>query len=75
MTPSSTGINQSFLITRIQNVCRTWTYETGVALGLELDENMPYNEYIEYFGPRFKLEVPCSNMDDQNSREYIENIK
>ncbi|KAL7410946.1 hypothetical protein BDY24DRAFT_334343, partial [Mrakia frigida] len=58
-----------------KNVCRTWTYETGVALGLELDENMPFNKYIEYFGPRFKLEVPSSNMDDQNSAAYIENIK
>lgn len=46
-----------------------------MALGLELDENMPFNKYIEYFGPRFKLEVPSSNMDDQNSAAYIENIK
>jgi len=30
---------------------------------------------MEYFGPRFKLEVLANNQDNQNSREYLENIK
>ncbi|KAL7410936.1 hypothetical protein BDY24DRAFT_443623 [Mrakia frigida] len=58
-----------------KNVSRTWTYETGLLLGQDLDENLPFNDYMEYFGPRFKLEVLANNQDNQNSREYLENIK
>lgn len=30
---------------------------------------------LEYYGPRYKLEVLDNNMENQNSREYLENIK
>lgn len=30
---------------------------------------------FEYFGPRFKLESLRSNMDNQNSPAYLENLK
>jgi hypothetical protein len=33
------------------------------------------NEYYEYFGPTYRLDVPQSNMDDLNTREYLEKIK
>lgn len=33
------------------------------------------NEYYEYFGPTYQLDVPQSNMDDLNTREYLEKIK
>lgn len=36
---------------------------------------IPMNEYYEYFGPTYKLDVPPSNMDDLNTREYLEKIK
>lgn len=58
----------------IRNVARTWAYETGVAVGVEMDEQLPFNEYIEYFGPEFKLAVPNNNMDNSNTREYLEKI-
>ena len=57
----------------IRNVARTWAYETGVACGQELPENLPFNDYLEYFGPEFKLSVPPSNMENANSREYLDN--
>lgn len=57
----------------IRNVARTWAYETGVCVGEEMDEMLPFNDYIEYFGPEFKLSVPASNMDNQNSAEYLQN--
>ncbi|KAM0790353.1 histone deacetylase (class I) Clr6 [Microbotryomycetes sp. NB124-2] len=57
----------------IRNVARTWAYETGVACGQELPENLPFNDYIEYFGPEFKLSVPPSNMENSNSKEYLQN--
>jgi histone deacetylase 1/2 len=33
------------------------------------------NEYYEYFGPDYKLDVRQSNMEDMNTREYLERIK
>lgn len=58
----------------IRNVARTWTYETGVLLGEELPTYLPYNEYFEYYGPEFKLDVPNNNMDNQNSKKYLDGI-
>jgi len=37
-----------------------------------MSKEMPFNEYLEYFGPEFKLEVKENNMDNSNSREYLE---
>ncbi|ORX91878.1 hypothetical protein K493DRAFT_316901 [Basidiobolus meristosporus CBS 931.73] len=59
----------------IRNVSRTWAYETGVILNEELDENLPYNDYYEYFGPDYKLGVPSNNMENLNTREYLEKIR
>ncbi|KAI0336353.1 histone deacetylase RPD3 [Cubamyces sp. BRFM 1775] len=55
----------------VKNVARTWTYETACALGIEdqIDLNLPWNEYFEWFGPRYRLEVPESNMDDMNLKD------
>ncbi|BGP37145.1 histone deacetylase (class I) Clr6 [Rhodotorula kratochvilovae] len=56
----------------IRNVARTWAFETGLACGLEMGRDLPFNEYLEYFGPEFKLDVPRNNMDNANSREYLD---
>lgn len=55
----------------VKNVARTWTYETACALGMEgeIDLNLPWNEYFESFGPRYRLEVPCNNMEDLNVKD------
>ncbi|KAJ2863491.1 hypothetical protein GGH94_003579 [Coemansia aciculifera] len=58
----------------IRNVARTWAYETSVLLGEELDPVLPYNDYYDFYGPEFRLEVPASNMENTNSREYLEKI-
>ena len=34
----------------IRNVARCWTYETAVALNVEIANELPYNDYFEYFG-------------------------
>ncbi|KAI0670551.1 histone deacetylase RPD3 [Trametes maxima] len=62
----------------VKNVARTWTYETACALNIEdqIDLNLPWNEYFEWFGPRYRLEVPPSNMDDMNGRHgYLDRIR
>ncbi|KAJ3217520.1 histone deacetylase [Dinochytrium kinnereticum] len=48
----------------IRNVARAWTYETAVAVGQQLAP-----------GPDFRLDVPSSNMENLNSREYLEKMK
>lgn len=59
----------------VRNVARTWAYETAVCVGEELSVDMPFNEYMEYFGPEFKMEVQATNMEDLNERPYLEAIK
>lgn len=59
----------------IRNVSRCWTYETAVALGAEIANELPYNDYFEYFGPDFKLHISPSNMSNTNASEYLEKIK
>jgi histone deacetylase 1/2 len=36
---------------------------------------MPYNDYYEYFGPDYKLDVRSSNMENLNTPDYLEKIK
>ncbi|KAG0205096.1 histone deacetylase [Mortierella sp. GBA30] len=59
----------------MRNVARAWCYETGVAVGQEVGPDMPFNDYYEYFGPDYKLDVKPSNMDNANTIEYLEKIK
>ncbi|KAJ3195601.1 hypothetical protein HK101_011664 [Irineochytrium annulatum] len=59
----------------IRNVARAWTYETAVAIGQTLPSEIPYNDYFQYYGPDFRLDVPASNMENLNTREYLEKIK
>ncbi|ESQ53048.1 hypothetical protein EUTSA_v10025146mg [Eutrema salsugineum] len=59
----------------IRNVARCWCYETGVALGVEVDDKMPEHEYYEYFGPDYTLHVAPSNMENKNSRQMLEVIR
>ncbi|KAF9996899.1 histone deacetylase [Entomortierella chlamydospora] len=59
----------------MRNVARAWCYETGVAVGQEVGPDMPFNDYYEYFGPDYQLDVKPSNMDNANTVEYLEKIK
>ncbi|KAJ3068854.1 Histone deacetylase 1 [Podochytrium sp. JEL0797] len=58
----------------IRNVARAWTYETAMAVGETLDEDLPLNDYYQYFGPDFKLDVPSSSMENLNSQEYLDKM-
>jgi histone deacetylase 1/2 len=59
----------------IRNVCRAWTYETSVCVDESLPEALPFNDYFQYFGPDYRLEVPATNMENMNSREYLLKMK
>ncbi|BEJ11682.1 hypothetical protein CspHIS471_0201420 [Cutaneotrichosporon sp. HIS471] len=59
----------------VKSVSRTWAYETGLAAGVELGGQIPNNEYYEYYGPDYELDVKPSNMTDHNRREYLDKIR
>ncbi|RUS78372.1 hypothetical protein EGW08_013865 [Elysia chlorotica] len=59
----------------IRNVARCWTYETSIALNCDVANELPYNDYFEYYGPDFKLHISPSNMANQNTPEYMDKIK
>lgn len=58
----------------IENVARAWTYDTGMALGINLDDDLPYNEFMDYYMPTYKLRVPKSNLENKNKQEDIDQI-
>lgn len=58
----------------MRNVSRTWTYETGILNNKIVGPEIPYNDYYEYYGPDYRLEVRPSNMQNANSREYLNKI-
>ena len=59
----------------LRNVPRCWTYETAVLLDTPLKDTMPYNDYFEYFAPEYKFHLPVSNMENLNTKKYLEETK
>jgi acetoin utilization deacetylase AcuC-like enzyme len=60
----------------IKNVARCWTYETSVCLDEKIDNDLPYNDYLAYFGPDFRLHPPNSPcFQNQNTRKSLDFIK
>ncbi|KAL0856460.1 hypothetical protein Bca101_061613 [Brassica carinata] len=64
----------------IRNVARCWCYEVGflqtaVAVGVEPDNKLPYNEYFEYFGPDYTLHVEPGPMENLNTPKDMEKIR
>ncbi|KAI1479342.1 hypothetical protein F4774DRAFT_382688 [Daldinia eschscholtzii] len=59
----------------MRNVARTWAFETGLLVDAHMDRTLPFNEYYDYYGPDYSLDVRASNMENANSPEYLEKIK
>ncbi|KAJ5574306.1 uncharacterized protein N7459_008733 [Penicillium hispanicum] len=59
----------------MRNVARTWAFETGILVGDSLGSELPYNDYYEYFAPDYELDVRPSNMDNANTRDYLDKIR
>ncbi|CAO1624895.1 unnamed protein product [Parajaminaea phylloscopi] len=59
----------------VRNVARTWTYETALLLGRQPDEDLPFNEYMNWFGPEYKLDVRPTSMENLNSDAYLEGLR
>lgn len=58
----------------IRNVARTWAFETGICNDVILPSEIPYNGYYEYYAPTYELDVRPSNMNNANSREYLDKV-
>lgn len=59
----------------IRNVARVWTTETAIAAGISIADELPFNDYFEYFSPDYSIIVPSSNMLNLNTRDYLEKCK
>ena len=59
----------------MRNVARCWTMETAVCLGKTLEDDLPYNDYFEYFAPSYKLHVDTTTMENRNTRSYLESVE
>uniref|UniRef100_A0AC35U3P3 Histone deacetylase n=1 Tax=Rhabditophanes sp. KR3021 TaxID=114890 RepID=A0AC35U3P3_9BILA len=60
-----------------RNVSRCWTYETALALGKgqEISNNLPCNDFFEYFGPSYELHIDPSSAKDENDAHYLDSIR
>ncbi|THU63607.1 hypothetical protein C4D60_Mb01t17600 [Musa balbisiana] len=56
----------------LHNVARCWCYETGVALGIEVNNKIPDHQYSEYFAPLYRIHLPTTNMANKNSRKSLD---
>ncbi|XP_035699197.1 histone deacetylase 3-like isoform X2 [Branchiostoma floridae] len=60
----------------VRNVARCWTHETALLLDEEVNNELPYNEYFEYFSPDFTLHPDTSTrIENCNTKGYLEQIR
>jgi len=59
----------------IRNVARCWAYETSVLLETPIGEEIPYNDYFEYYAPDFKLHLTPSSMENANDAATLNSLK
>ena len=66
----------------IRNVSRCWAFETSVLTGIPVPNELPEDmRYREFFGPEFKLHLPCHKQTSSgteglvNTREYLQRVK
>lgn len=56
----------------IKNVARCWSYETALLLDEEIKDTLPYNDYLEYYGPDYRLHIEPHNMKNLNEQADLE---
>ena len=60
----------------IRNVSRCWAYETSLLVGTPIRNDLPPNEYLDYFGPDFKLHSNThKKIENLNSRTYLDAVR
>ncbi len=60
----------------IKNVARCWTYETSLLVDSPISNDLPMNDFIDFFGPDYKLHPNISTkIENQNTRAYLDSLK
>lgn len=59
----------------IRNVARCWAYETSVLLDTTIPNEIPYNDYFEYYAPDFRLHLTPENRDNANTEASLEAVR
>mmetsp|Transcript_31357 Transcript_31357/g.54510 ORF Transcript_31357/g.54510 Transcript_31357/m.54510 type:complete len:214 (-) Transcript_31357:211-852(-) len=59
----------------IRNVARCWAYETSVLLDTELPDEIPYNDYFEYYAPDYKLHLTPEQRENMNTEASLESVR
>ncbi|CAO3639008.1 unnamed protein product [Cunninghamella echinulata] len=60
----------------VRNVARCWTYETSILVDQELSNDLPPNEYIDFFRPDYQLHPHLSGrLENQNDRQYLLKVR
>jgi len=60
----------------VRNVARCWAYETSVLLDTQISNELPFNDYLDFFAPNFKLHPDITNkIENQNSKQYLEQLR
>jgi histone deacetylase 1/2 len=60
----------------IRNVARCWAFETAVLLDRpDIPNEIPYNDYYEYYAPDFELHLQPEPMENLNSKETLEGVR
>mmetsp|Transcript_19249 Transcript_19249/g.41624 ORF Transcript_19249/g.41624 Transcript_19249/m.41624 type:complete len:381 (+) Transcript_19249:3-1145(+) len=61
----------------INNVARCWAYETAVLVDEEenITSTIPQNDYSAYFEPNQNLHLQPSNIQNLNTKEYLDKYK
>ncbi|KAL3099808.1 hypothetical protein niasHT_028586 [Heterodera trifolii] len=59
-----------------RNVARCWTYETALALNEELSDDLPYNDFFEYFAPNYCLHINADfKVTNLNTENYLRTVQ
>lgn len=56
----------------VRNVSRCWCYETAIALGTEIPDELPQNDYSRYFRPITNLHIKPEKVINYNTLEYLD---
>lgn len=59
----------------IRNVARCWAYETSVLLDQSIPDEIPYNDYYEYYAPDFKLHLQPEPRENLNTESSLEKVR
>ena len=59
----------------IKNVARCWTYETALSVNQTLEDNLPLNDYYDFFNPEYTLHFKPGDEVSMNSAEYLDFVK